>query len=267
MFPTIALIALAFASGDKRGRALALLCLTFLVFSEYFFVDDIYSGMYDRFNTSLKWWPWVAAATLMLLGPFVLEHARRRWVRIAGIVVCLYPCFNVLDFWPALAHAPRQSIGKIEGTNYLTKDEFPRLMLGRLKVEKPGIVVERPETEGGFTDSAVIPLFAGQRMWLGWWGHEQLWREYREDIRRRFLSLYSLYNGEMPGAGKWLAAQGIDYVLWYRPGDTPDLWDRVNASVGPQYIWCDILTYQDDQNKENYGPRVGFWRRSPVRPH
>jgi uncharacterized membrane protein len=262
MLPTIALIGLAFVSGDRRGRGLALLWLTFLVFSEYFYVDDVYSGIYDRFNTSLKWWPWIAAGTLMLLGPFVLEHARRRWVRVAGAVVCLYPCFYVFDLWPALVGAPRESIGQIEGTTYLTKNEFPRLMLGRLKVEKPGIVVERPESEGGFTNSAVIPLFAGQRMWLGWWGHEQLWREYREDIRRRYLSLEALYSGGMPDAGKWLAAQGIDYVLWYRPGDEPELWERVNASVGPQYIWCDILTYQSN---ENNGPRVGFWRRAPGR--
>jgi hypothetical protein len=263
MLPTIALIVLAFASGLPRGRRLGLLWLTFLVFSEYFYVDDVYAGMYDRFNTSLKWWPWVAAGALMTLGPFVLEHARRRWVRVAGIIFCLYPCFYVADLWPAFLSGPRDSIGKMEGTTYLTKEEFPRLMLGRLKVERPGVAVERPESDGAFTNSCVIPLFAGQRMWLGWWSHEQLWREFREDIRRRYLSLVTLYDGEMPDAGKWLAAQGIDYVLWYRPGDDAPKWDKVNASVGPQYIWVDILTYQ---NPSNDGPRVGFWRRVPGRP-
>ena len=135
----------------------------------------------------------------------------------------------------------------MEGTTFLTKDEFPRLMLGRLKVEAPGVVVERPEKEGGFTNSAVIPLFAGQRMWLGWYGHELLWREFREDVRKRHESLMRLFDGEMPGAGKWLVAQGIDYVLWYREGDTPELWRKVNDSVGPEYVWCDILTYQDER--------------------
>jgi hypothetical protein len=38
----------------------------------------------------------------------------------------------------------------------------------------------------------------------------------------------------------------------------------VNATVGPQYIWCDILTYEDN---ESGGPRVGFWRRAPGRRH
>ena len=38
----------------------------------------------------------------------------------------------------------------------------------------------------------------------------------------------------MPDAGKWLEAQGIDYVLWYRQGDTAELWNKVNKAVGPE---------------------------------
>ena len=260
MLPTVALIVLSLVSGNPRGRRLGTLWLILLLFTEYFYVDDIYSGMYDRFNTTLKWWPWVAAGTLMTLGPCVLEQARRRWVPVVGFLFCFYPCFFVLDLWRPFLGGPKTSIGKIEGTTYLTKDEFPRLMLGRMKVEKPGVVAERPEAEGGFTNSAVIPLFAGQRMWLGWYGHELLWREFREDIRRRHDRLVSLFNGDLPNAGKWLSAQGIDYVLWYRPGDTPPLWEKVNKSVSPEYMWVDILTYQTEHED---GRKVGFWRRAP----
>jgi len=106
----------------------------------------------------------------------------------------------------------------------------------------------------------VIPLFAGQRMWLGWYGHELLWREFREDLRRRHERLVSFYSGEMPDAGKWLMAQGIDYVTWYRPDDTPELWVKVNKSVSPEYIWCDILTYSSEHED---GRRVGLWKRAP----
>ena len=261
MLPTIALIALGLVSGSRQGRLLGMLWLSFLLFSEYFYIDDIYSGLYDRFNTTLKWWPWIAAGTLMSLGPFVLEQARKRWVRVAGLVFCVYPCFYVLDLSKFFLAGPRKSIGQMEGTTFLTKDEFPRLMLGRMKVEKPGVVVERPDKEGGFTNSAVIPLFAGQTMWLGWYGHELLWREFREDVRRRHDALLSFFDGEMPDAGKWLSSQGIDYVLWYREGDIPELWDRVNKSVSPQYLWVDILTYQDHLED---GRRVGFWKRAPI---
>ncbi len=255
MLPSIGLIALGLVSGSARGWRLALLWLLLLLFSEFFYVKDIYGGVYERFNTTLKWWPWVAAGTLMTLGPFVLEQARRRWVRIAGVLFCLYPCFYALDLWVPMRYGPKDSVGKIEGTYYLTKDEFPRLMLGRLKVEKPGVAVERPDKEGGFVNSSVIPLFAGQRMWLGWYGHELLWRAYSEDVHRRHEQLFRLFDGDMPGAGEWLVAQGIDYVLWYRDGDTPELWEKVNRTIGPRYVWCDILTYPEN------GRRVGFWKR------
>jgi hypothetical protein len=259
--PTIGYIILGFCSGTAQGRRLALLWLTLLMFTEYFYVDDEYTGHFDRFNTTLKWWPWVMAGTLMTLAPVVMEHTKRRWVKALGFVFCLYPCCYIYDLWQPMWSGPKDSMGKIEGTNYLTKDEFPRLMLGRLKVEKPGVVIERPDEQGGFVNSAVIPLFAGQRMWLGWWGHELLWRENREDVRRRHTLLMKFYAGEKPDAGNWLVAQGIDYVLFYRPGDTPEMWAKINAAVSPQYIWVDILTYQDED-----GRRVGFWRRAPDAP-
>ena len=257
--PTVAFIVLGFASGSAQGRRLAALWLALLLFTEFFYVDDEYSGHYDRFNTTLKWWPWVMAGTLMTLAPFVMEQARRRWVRIAGFIFCLYPCFYAYDLWKPMWYGPKDSMGKIEGTFYLTRDEFPRLMLGRLKVEKPGVVIERPDEKGGFTNSAVIPLFAGQRMWLGWWGHELLWRENREDVRRRHDRLMLFYAGGIPDAGKWLVAQGIYYVLWYRQGDTPELWEKINKAVSPEYVWCDILTYQNED-----GRRVGLWKRAPA---
>jgi Uncharacterized membrane protein (DUF2298) len=254
MLPTVALILLSMASGAPRGLALGLGWLGVLLFSEYFYIDDIYSGMYDRFNTTLKWWPWVSAGALVTLGPVVLEHSPRRWVRWVGFLFCFYPCLYIADLWRPFLGGPRDSIGKLEGSHYLERDEFARLMLARLRVEPVGVVVERPEKEGGFTNSAVLPLMAGQKMWLGWFGHELLWRGFSEDIRRRHDRLDQLYAGTMPDAGHWLAAQGIDYVLWYRAGDTPELWGKVNDSIGPGYGWTEILAYED-------GRRVGFWRR------
>jgi uncharacterized membrane protein len=260
MLPTIGLVLLALLSGTARGVRLGLLWLGLLLFSEFFYVSDIYSGEFVRFNTSLKWWPWVAAGALMTLGPLVLEAARFRWVRWAGVALCLYPCFYAYDLGRAFRNGPKDAMGRMEGTYYLTKDEFPRLILGRLRLETAGVAIERPDAGGGFVNSSVIPLFAGQRMWLGWFGHEGLWRGYREDLRRRHDLLARFYDGKMPEAGTWLVAQGIDYVLWFRPGDTPELWEKVNQSIGPAYGWCDVLTYPEAGN------RVGFWRRVPGDP-
>jgi hypothetical protein len=261
MLPTLALIALGLASGSAQGRRLGMLWLTLLVFTEYFYVDDVYSGMYDRFNTTLKWWPWVMAGTLMTLGPFVLERAPRRWTRALGVLFCLYPCLYAADLWGAILHGPPGAAGHMDGTYYLTQDEFPRLMLGRLRVERPGIAIERPDgNKGAFTEYSALPLLAGQQMWLGWYGHELLWRGYPADISRRHDQLVLFYSGNMPDAGRWLLSQGIDYVLWYRPGDTPELWKAIDAGIGSRYAWTDILTYPEA------GRRVGFWRRIRAAP-
>jgi hypothetical protein len=95
-------------------------------------------------------------------------------------------------------------------------------------------------------------------MWVGSFVHEAFWHGYPTDIFRRYDQLALLYGGGMPGAGKWLLSQGIDYALWYRPEDTPALWEKVNASVQPDYIWHDILTEPGPG-----GRRVGYWMRNP----
>ncbi len=258
MLPTIVLIVLGFFSRTTRGPRLALFWLAFLLLTEFFYVTDEYTGQYARFNTTLKWWPWVTTGALMTLAPIVLDDSRRRWVRYTGIFFCLYPCFYCLELWTPFWNRIPTSVGRIDGTAYLTQNEFPRLLLSRLKLEKPGVVVERPEAAGGFTDSAVLPLFAGHRMWLGWFGHELLWRNNREDVRRRHDELLQLYEGERAGAGAWLAGQGVDYILFYRPGDSPPVWGKLNRELAPEYIWCDILTFDNED-----GRRVGFWRRAP----
>jgi hypothetical protein len=257
-FTTLALIVLGFASGHPKGRWLAALWLVILLFTEFVYLDSVYVGTDDRTNSTLKWWPWIAAGALMTLGPHVLEQTRRRWVRVAGTVVCLYPCLYAYDLWAVLKDRANDSTGHLEGSYLLTQDENSRFILDRLSVDRPGVVVERPDRQGGFTDSAIIPLFAGKQLWLGWSGHELLWRSFKDEIRRRFTALTLLFNGDMPDAGKWLSSQGIDYVLWYRPDDTPELWEKVNRSIGPGYEWLDVRVFQE---KDQDVRRVGYWRR------
>jgi hypothetical protein len=258
--PTLGLIALGFASGDSMGRRLAALWLAMLFFTEFFYLDSVYVGVAARTNSTLKWWPWVTTGTLMSLAPLVLEHAKRGWVRAAGVLLCLYPCMYAYDLWPWMRDRPCPSTGYLEGNQFLIEDEFPRLMYTALKVEKPGVVAERPDLDGGFTDAAILPLFADKQMWLGWAGHELLWRSFQDTIRRRQDALMLLYNGDMPEAGKWLQSQRIDYVLWYRKADTPELWDKVNKSIATGYEWCDLFIYQNAGKEVR---RLGYWRRLP----
>lgn len=255
LLPSLGFILLGYFSGQRAGRWLGHLWILMIIFSEFFFVDDIYSGNFNRFNTTLKWWPWIAAGVLVTLGPIVLGHTQRRWVRIAGLMLCLYPCSFAWDLAVNWKNGSKEAMGKMEGHAFLTKEMFPRLMLNRLQQEKRGVVIERPNKDA-FTNSACLPLFAGHSMWMGWLNHEQLWRGYREDLPQRQAALFKFFNGEMEKPREWLLANDIDYVLWYQEQDTLALWKAINARMGPEYLWVEIFSH-DFEN----GPKAGFWKR------
>ncbi len=258
LFPTIALAILGIVSGRKAGIWLGLTSLAFLFFSEFFYVDDIYSGMYERFNTTLKWWPWIVAATLLTLGPILLDRTTRRWVQICAFIFCAYPVLYAADLTSFWVHPEKPSMGKFNGTGYIDRELLPHLMLDRMKLERPGVVIERPKKDS-FTNSACLPLFAGHRMWLGWLAHEQLWRGYRDDLPQRQERLFQFYNGEMPNPARWLKAQGIDYAIWFQPEDTTVLWDKIDQQLEPDYVWCEIYTAPD-------GAKAGFWKAANRTP-
>jgi len=260
LLPTIGLAVLGWLSGNETGRWLGKFWLLMIAFSEFIYVDDVYGGTFNRFNTSLKWWPLIAAGTLLTLGPIVLEHSPRRWIRMIGLVLCLYPCSFAYDLGQNWWRGSKESAGKIEGHHFLTKELFPRVLIGRLQREPTGTVIERPQKDG-FTNSACVPLFAGHRMWLGWLGHEQLWRGYREDLPQRQQRLFEFYNGEMADPRPWLKGQGIDYVLWYQEADTTEIWQKLNERLSPDYVWLELFTHEFEN-----GRKLGYWKLAPSRP-
>ncbi len=252
LLPTIGLILLSFYTRNKLGLLLGAGGLFYIFLSEFFYMDDVYSGEFERFNTVLKWWPWIAAATLLAVGPMVLEQAQRRWVRAWGIFFCAYPCVFAVDLARHWIKAEKPGLEHIEGTRFLTKTESTKFLLARLKQEPPGVVIERPMKDS-FTNSACLPLFAGHRMWLGWVGHELLWHGFASDIAQRQERLLQFYRGEMPTPVNWLSAERIDYVLWYQEADTNEIWAKLDQELRANYTWQEIFTAPD-------GRKTGLWR-------
>ena len=79
-FPVLLAIAIPFACGERKPWIIwtSAMWLALLVVSELFYVDDVYTGPFDRFNTTLKWWPWIQAGALLLAGAYGLASASRR---------------------------------------------------------------------------------------------------------------------------------------------------------------------------------------------
>lgn len=254
--PTLVLSLVAGFSRDSALRGAGLVALLLLILSECLYVDDIYSGRFNRFNTTLKWWPWISAATLLVVGSLLAEKAKSRTLLIAGFAFSLSTLTFVVDLGRVWWTTPKPSLGQLDGTGFISKDLFSRLMLERLRALPIGVVIERPKAES-FTNSACLPLFAGHKMWLGWIGHEQLWRGYRDDLAQRQDQLQKLFDGDIDEAGIWAAGQGINYILWYQNADDDALWHRLNSKLSG-FVWEEIYKRPD-------GKRVGLWR-APNKP-
>jgi len=116
--------------------------------------------------------------------------------------------------------------------------------------------VEHPELD--FTNTSAMTLLSGQRAYLGWMGHEQLWRGYQPEIQYRYDRLQQFYKGDMSDAGTWMTAQGINYILWFKQLDLDPLWEKVDSTLHPEYTWHEL--YNDR------GHRVGLWERNQGGP-
>ena len=259
MLPTLGLVVLALLSGTSRGRRLGLLWLGFVLLSEFVYVSDIYGGDFVRFNTSLKWWPWVAAGALMTLGPIVLEGARPRWVRWAGVVFCLYPCFYAYDLWQPFRNNPKDAVGKLEGASYLTREEFPRLILGRLKIEKTGVAIERPTPRAVSSARRSFPFRRPEDVARLVRARAALARVPRGHPPPPH-PVHAFYDGRIRTPATGSSPRGST--------TSSGTGRATRRSSGPRSTrrsarstWVDILTYQDED-----GRRVGFWRRIPAGP-
>ena len=109
--------------------------------------------------------------------------------------------------------------------------------------------MENPEGESFWNQSAMT-LFAGQQCYLGWMGHEMLWRGYSPDIRYRYDKMKLFYSGNMPLPADWLKGQDIQYVLWFKTQDQEAVWAKIDLSIQSAYRWHD--TFSHDKH-------VGLW--------
>jgi uncharacterized membrane protein len=254
LYPTFIAILLPLLFEDEHPWLLWLspLWLSLFLFSEVFVVNDIYSGIFDRFNTTLKWWPWIQAGALLVTGAHGLRATSRAY-RYGTILVLLSVCVFGVDLARALA-APKPEFARLTGDGAITSDNIEKVILEYLKAQPPSVVLQRPAA-GAFTPAPALTLFAGQQAFLGWAAHERLWRGGRADVDLREAQVKRFYAGELPDSAQWLLQNDIDFVLWLKaehelPAGT---FARIDEHIRSAYYWHEL--YRADEF------RVGFWSR------
>ncbi len=257
LYPIVVLVLAQLAFGERRPAALWLcgFWIALLLFSEFLYVDDVYSGKFNRFNSTLKWWPWIYAGVLLSLGALNLV-SKRKLCRYTTLAVLCVVSLYAGDLALHLIRVPKRDIGRLDGTAWVTSDGIERAILEFLKSRPPGVVLQRLDT-GAFTYAPAITLFAGQTAFMGWPEHEKLWRGWRADIELRNREVQQFYRGDLSDPAGWLKVNQIDHVLWLKndakmPAGT---FDRLNAQIGQDYYWREFYVAGDFH--------VGVWSRRP----
>jgi uncharacterized membrane protein len=256
-FPLLAVLLLNafFGERSKQSSAFCMIWLVLLAISEFVFVDDLYSGKFERFNTALKWWAWIYSGALLTVGAINLRSASRvcRWGTAAVLVlISVYG----LDLFANLVGLPKYHLGQLDGAAWIRDQPAERAMLDFLKAQPQSIVLQR------LADRAYIPapaliIFSGQTALLGWANHEDTWRGYRSDIDHRLDAIRRFYSGDMPDAERWLEENHVKYVLWLNDDNEAPAgtFEKIDEQIRSRYFWNDYSIQSDT--------RTGLWSLVP----
>jgi len=252
-YPLLAVIVLHLVCGDRSRTTvgLCLLWIALLAGSELFYVDDLYGGIYERFNTALKWWAWIYAGGMLVIGGFNLR-SRSNWCRVGTGVVLVLTCAFAGELFGHWVAVPKPHIGQLDGAGMVREDAGERVILDVLRRAPPSIVLQRIPT-GAYTAPPELTILAGQTAFLGWPNHENVWRGNRADIEARRREVEAFFAGAMADSARWLESNRIGYVLWLREDNPLHTWGRIDGQIKDRYEWHGF--YEAGEY------RVGMWRK------
>jgi uncharacterized membrane protein len=255
-WPLVCLMAFAPWNRERRRMSLFFVCLwaVLLAATEIFYNHDINGATWERFNSTLKWWGWIYAAGVLSLGALNLG-SRSRFCRYASLVVILLPCVQIYDYGREFVDTPKESLGMLDGTYWITRDIALRDLVSALKERPDGICLDSGVTFAN-TDATVLAIYANKQAFMGWPVQEGIWREFRTEVRDRVAQVDDFYKGKVPDPLAWLTENNVRYVLWLQKDNDNQnalflqLWDKIRS----RYAWRHYAGNDGDW-------AVGFWER------
>jgi hypothetical protein len=135
--------------------------------------------------------------------------------------------------------APKPALGKLQGNYWVIRDnEQKETLLNFLKDAPKGITLEYPY-QAAYSTATAVSLFADKPSFIGWPGHESLWRNNAWFINNRAMEAMQFYEGKMTNANDWLKKNNIKYVIWDAktfPAIEPNF-NGINAQIIGDYQW------------------------------
>jgi uncharacterized membrane protein len=253
-YPVLALLLLHLFFGERSARSLAFcaIWIALLAASEVLFVDDIYGGKFERFNTVLKWWSWIYSGTLLVIGAFNLRSQSRicRWGTVA---ILLLVCTYARELGAHFVNTPKRHLGQLDGAAWIRDDPPQRAALEFLTAQPPAVVLQHIP-DRSYVAAPALTIFAGQTAFLGWPNHEDIWRGYRPDIDQRYDEVDRFYRAKLDDSPQWLEQNNIRYVLWLGSDNRLGTFDQLYAKLHGRYFWREFSPEAD--------LKVGVWTRT-----
>ena len=135
-----------------------------LVATEFLYNHDIYGAQWSRFNSTLKWWPWVYAGVVVTLGALNLGSRSRvcRYGTLALLVPNLAFALDLGRQYTGAYKDSKASVGHLSGAMWIDRDDVVRDMIVELSLRPDGVTLESGLAMRN-TESPAVTLFAGKQ--------------------------------------------------------------------------------------------------------
>ena len=237
------------ARSRPLARLVVILGLLTLSGTYFYHVDDDYGGMFEIFNTSMKWWPWVY--TLLITLGFACVWSNKT-VRFVGIMILsLSMAGNLYLFANYWLTGSKVHAGRFDGYAWFTDDLFQRSIYEQLLSLPKGVVIEStPPLPISAAPSLSLAQFTGNYSVAGYSRHEVLWRGGREDLIQFTDTVDQFYLGLVADPVPWLRSVvpgGITYIIWMgRDNDRGlQIWPKINEQIKAEYDWRSTFEDRD----------------------
>jgi uncharacterized membrane protein len=208
---------------DERwivGMALALLAISLIALPEIGYVKDIYGFDHRRANTMFKFTfeaqPMGFLASTILLG--LLLGARRWWGALSAAVLAI-PLVATLafagDVYGDVLRRSDRHVFTLDGLGFITRDhDGDRVLVEWLRAQPPAahlLLVEAASQS--YDNGGRLSAMTGVPAYLGWAGHEWLWRgDYTLPFKRRDEIAAFYQEPDLTKACQFVLAHGITHV-------------------------------------------------------
>lgn len=264
-WPIMILLVLGFFSKQYRKLTITLTLIfgALFIFTEFWYLDDLYGGKYQRANSTMKWWGWLWDAIVLALGTLLLASQQKfiRYITAAVlfsislfvIELLLYLNFTYTDMTKP-DNPVEPTFFQLSGEGIRIRDPGYKDMITFLRNAPKGIILEN-QLIGAYSWTTTMGIFTQNPTMLGWPAHmfgyrgptaTYAWRTH--DILRTF------YDGNKPDALTWLAYQKVKYIVWsVQDNKVAGAFDKINNTISSDYYWFPFYRNGADQ--------AGLWIR------